>query len=195
MAMIFTQTAGGSGGTNVYCSPRAATSNLLKTISSSVGGTPGAGTSQISLASSETNVSGTSISCGTLPTGTVGDAGTWTVRLNVTTANMNLTLNEIHICHLRSGSSIATIGSVTGLSTSLGSTGVITQNVTGSAVTIVTATDNVSILVSYTNGAMSTQQGFYTVDQNIDSPFNVVAAFIAKPPYRVLQAVNRAASY
>lgn len=98
-------------------------------------------------------------------------AGTWTVRLNVTTANMNLTWTDVYICRTSSGCfNSATIGSATGLAKSLGSTGVLSQAVTGAAQTP-SAGDKVMIAFVFSNAAMSTQTFNYTPNQLIDSPF------------------------
>src|SRR5262245_22125352 len=64
------------------------------------------------------------------------NSGNWTVRLNVTTANANITWTDTYICRLNSSNvSQATIGSLTGQSTSLGTTGVKTHTVSGSSQT------------------------------------------------------------
>ena len=113
--------------------------------------------------------------------GTTGSSGTWTVRLNVTTGNMNLSITAVHICRVNSsGVSQETIGSATGLSISLSSTGVKSQDVTGSAVTLA-AGDLVTIVFTVVNGAMSNQSFFWTPNQNIDSPFT--AAAVEKTPW------------
>lgn len=103
--------------------------------------------------------------------GTTWGSGTWTVRLNVTTANMNVTWVAVYICQVDSGdTNKATIGSTTGLSISLGTTGVKSTTVSGSAVTPA-ANDKVQIVLLFSNGAMSTSTWSQTPNQNIDSPF------------------------
>lgn len=123
------------------------------------------------------------------------DAGTWTTRLNVTASNMNLSITAIYICRVNSsGTNQATIGSATGLSISLGTTGVKSQNVTGSGQTPGVG-DVVWVVYEILNGAMSIQSFSFTPNQNIDSPFNVAADPRPTKPVMVLQAVNRAATY
>lgn len=125
------------------------------------------------------------------------DAGTWTVRMNVTTANMNLEIDRLWICRIdSSGNSQAQIGDSDTLSSpiSLASTGVKSQTVSGSAQSP-SAGDVVWVLVRVNNGAMSTQSFTFTPDQLIDSPFNVAAVPLATKPVIVRQAVNRAATY
>lgn len=137
-------------------------------------GTLGSGTRSVSVTASAT-LAHTLFQCVIVNPGTSWDAGTWTTRLNVTTANMNLTLTEIHICRMDSShNNVSTIGSVTGLSISLGSTGVITQNVTGVAVGSPAVDDYVLVIYTFANGAMSSQTFTLTRNQNISSPFNTV---------------------
>lgn len=103
--------------------------------------------------------------------GTTGSAGDWTVPINITTANMNLTWTECYVCRVNSScTNQETIGSNTAVGISLSTTGVKTATVTGSAVTL-SAGDLVVIVLVYTNGAMTLQNWAYTPDQNIDSPF------------------------
>jgi hypothetical protein len=136
------------------------------------GGTPGTGTTSVQKTSSQDETAGDSHSYTIIPAaGTSWDGGTWTVRVNVTTANMNLSITAIYICRVDSGcANQATIGSATGLSISLSSTGVKSQTVTGSAQTPGVG-DKVVVLIGIANGAMSTQSVVFTNDQNIDSPF------------------------
>lgn len=179
MAMIFAQTGTNSSVVSqaeaASCSGRSTTANGSGLIECTVGGTSGGVASLPSLQSSESNVQGLSFIC--IPTaGATGDSGTWTVRVNVTTANMNLTITEVYICrHNSSGVFQEAIGSATGLSISLGTTGVKSQNVTGSAVTLA-AGDLAVISISVSNGAMSTQTAAITRDQNIDSPFSAATS-------------------
>ena len=83
--------------------------------------------------------------------GQVGwSAGTWTVPINITGANSNVTLKAVYVCRRTSGgSAVGTVGSNTGLSTALSSTGVISPTVTGSLSTG-SASDVVYIVVEFT---------------------------------------------
>jgi hypothetical protein len=123
-------------------------------------------------------------------------AGTWVVRLNVTTANANITWTECYICQVNSGcASVATIGSVTGQSISLGTTGVKSMNVTGSAISPA-STDGVEIILAMTNGGTMTQSFGFTPNQLIDSPFTAAAVAFVRPTNKtVLQAVNRSITW
>jgi hypothetical protein len=97
-------------------------------------------------------------------------AGTWVTRWNVSTANMNLVLEAVHICRLNSaGTSQATIGSATALGLSMGATGVITVNVTGTAQTFA-AGDRVAIYMSVRNTTTMTQASGFTFNQSIATP-------------------------
>lgn len=99
------------------------------------------------------------------------DAGTWTVRLNVTTENMFLTWSSVHICRVNSScTNQETIGSSSSLGIGLDTAGVKSTTVSGSAVTP-SAGDKVVIVFGLSNSNMSAQSVGITVDQNIDSPF------------------------
>jgi hypothetical protein len=100
------------------------------------------------------------------------DAGTWTVRLNVTASNMNLTWDLVYICRVDSSCvNQATIGSTTGLAISLSTIGVKTATVSGAAQTP-TAGDLVQVILGFDNGSMNAQTFDVLSDQLIDSPFN-----------------------
>jgi hypothetical protein len=187
VALIFTQTDNSSGCANgSYCTGRtsggAATGRLA-----TVGGTPGGAPAGafFDVAGDAANLAENHMICD-IPVGTSGDAGTWTVRVNITTSNMNLTITEIHICRVNSCLNQETIGSATGLSISLGSTGVKTQTVTGAAVTLAAGDD---ALVSFvlSNGSMTLQQANLTLDQNIDSPFTAVTQSLVYDPCRAMR--------
>ena len=107
--------------------------------------------------------------------GVVWDAGTWTINLEVSTANMNLTITEAHLCRVDSSCvNQETIGSNTGLSVSLGTTGVTSFTVAGAAVTP-GAGDKVVIVLVGDNGSMNQALAVFTATQNIDSPFTAPA--------------------
>ena len=124
MALNFQQTdTNGSLTNQAYCSVGGGfTGNKI----ASVGGTVGSVDVVLSLSSSQTGLAITFDL--TVGSNVSWAAGTWTVRFNITTANMNLTCTSIYICRISSGNvNQATIGSATGLSISLGTTGVKTQ--------------------------------------------------------------------
>ena len=184
MAINYTQTDGSANacpGEDGYC---ATTGNNISGTSerdATDGGTAGSTPVSSGAFSSSATDQRASIITIVPDTGTSGDSGTWTVRLNITTANMNLSIIAIDICRVNSSCvNQESIGSATGLSISLGTTGVKSQNVTGSAVTLA-AGDKVVIVFHVANGAMSGQSFAWTPDQNIDSPFNAAAA--EKTPY------------
>lgn len=172
MAINYTQTDGTTGRCNSnagYCSGFSTTQSAGTGRVCSDGGTAGTGAVSTTTGAA-TRAIGAYFTI--IPdSGTTGNSGTWTVRLNVTTANMNLTLLEVWICRVNSSCvNQETIGSTTGLTTSLGTTGVKSINVTGSAVTLA-ADDKVVVGFYVDNTAMSSQAFSFTPDQNIDSPF------------------------
>lgn len=170
MAVVYTQTQTNTlcSANNNYCAAGTATTTDSTQKECTEGGT--AGSTEVGRLILGTLTRNNAI-FGIVPGTVTGDSGTWTVRLNVTTANMNLSISEIYICRVNSSCvNQETIGSATGLSISLGSTGVKTQTVTGSAVTL-GAGDIVTVVFKIVNGAMTDQSFNFTPDQNIDSPF------------------------
>lgn len=104
------------------------------------------------------------------------DSGTWTVRLNVTTSNMNVSWESVHICRVTSGcSNVSSLGSASGLGISLGGTGVVSANVSGSAATP-DAGDKIIIILGLSNAnTMSAQSFGWTPSEIITSPFTAAA--------------------
>lgn len=171
MPINYQQTNTNSGLNSGFCSGVGAIVNIEPV--STFGGTPGSIEDTMFCASSETLVR--MVNKIIIDSGTSWDSGTWTWRFNVTTANMNITLRSVYICRVNSsGVNQATIGSSTGLSVSLGTTGVKSGTISGSAQTP-NAGDYVVIVYVTENGAMSTQSAGVTPDQLTDSPFSVVS--------------------
>jgi len=83
-----------------------------------------------------------------VPAGTVGASGTLTIRLNLTTKRGGLTWEEVHVCRINSSCvNQETIGSSTALAIDLGTTGVKSTTVSGSAITFA-AGDKVMVIIS-----------------------------------------------
>jgi hypothetical protein len=167
MAINYTQTDTSTSGSGSYCAPTGS-ENQWRVASD--GGT--AGSSEVSLGwlSSQTDLGPVGFKI-TPAAGTTWAAGNWTVRFNVTTANMNITITDIFICRVNSSDvNQATIGSATGLSISLGTTGVKSQVISGSAQSP-SVGDVVMVMILGDNGSMSSQVAGFTPNQNIDSPF------------------------
>ena len=111
------------------------------------------------------------------PNETSWPAGTWTVRLNVTTGNANLDFESLDICRVDSGgTSQATIGTLT--STVTLTSGVHTFNVTGSADAGAAASDRFYAVggIAIDPAAHGTQTVTVTNDQLIDTPFSAPPA-------------------
>ena len=111
-----------------------------------------------------------------------GASGNWTTRLNVTAANHQLTLDEIHICHVDSSYSAKnTLGSLTAIAANLASTGVQEHVVNqGSGVTIA-AGDLIIIIYAFDNAQAMVQTFGYTPDQITIGPGTIVGAGISIP--------------
>jgi len=119
-------------------------------------------------------------------------SGTWTVRLNVTTANTNITWDSVWICRVSSGCvSQATIGSSSALGISFSTTGIKMATVSGSTQSPA-ASDKVILVFGFSNASATMTQAFsITANQLIDSPFAVVLPV----PRVLLQAVNRSTTF
>jgi len=116
-------------------------------------------------------------------------AGDWVVRLNVTSANMNMEWEGTHVCKVSASptcGSAVTVGSLTSQTISMFPTGVKTMTVSGSNITV-GATDVVYIVIILRNtDTMMTQSCGVTVDQDIDTPLvDVVAVQPVIPMLRV----------
>ena len=200
MAMTFTQTDntgsfGCSAAELLGCSGLAASGDLTTADARACvnGGTAGTGNNIINLFSSETNVVEKAFICD-VGSGVSWDSGTWTIRLNITASNMNITWTHVYVCRIDSNCvNQATIGSNTAVGISLGTTGVKSTTVSGNAQTP-SAGDKVLIVLAFTNGAMSVQAATSVPDQNIDSPFSVVVDR-RQPPVNRSFAVMRASNY
>lgn len=182
MAIIYAETDTGQTGNPVTRCDSDPAGPANQGFQASVGGTPGTTGWSVSTGASATSEWDFSIQI--IPaSGVSWDAGTWTVRFNVSTANMNVTLVGVYICQADSGmNNKATIGSSTGLAISLGTTGVKSTTVSGSSATPA-AGDMVYILLIFSNGAMTNSSTNIQMNQNIDSPFTAGAATKAFPPF------------
>lgn len=111
-----------------------------------------------------------------------GASGNWTTRLNVTTANHQITLDEIHICHVDSGYTAKnTLGSLTAIGASLSSTGVQEHVVNqGSGITIA-AGDLIIIIYAFDNAQAMPQAIGYTPDQITIGPGTISGVGIGIP--------------
>ena len=102
-------------------------------------------------------------------------AGTYTLRINVTTASpAGVTWDGIYLCRRTSGgAAVSTVGSVTGLAVAMNSTGVKSANVSGASDTGAT-TDVLYIVMTFANtGSAATFQ--MKSDQLIDTPLDLTA--------------------
>lgn len=179
-----------SGADSIFCSGTTVPPGGIFIGTAEVGGSPGTLANTVDVGSSATNqwAGRTQIA----PAANVSwDSGTWTVRMEVTTSNMNLTWAAVYICRTNSSHvNQATIGSATSLGISLGTTGVKSTTVSGASQSP-GAGDLVEILWVFSNGAMSTQSFGMKHSQNIDSPFNVAAVDLPTRPIVRSGALSR----
>lgn len=169
MAVNFQQTDTNAAQTNAQCSPNLQNSTTTSCQASS-GGTPG---------SSERTASmeGSGVDRDTVWQEVIdiddydGAAGDWTTRINVTTANHQLVLDTIYICHVASDySNKGTIGSVTGLADNLNDLGVRAHVVNQASPITIAAGDKIVIIYGFDNlQAMANTLG-WTPDQLIEGP-------------------------
>lgn len=176
MAIDYQQTDdAGTAGAIAACSGATVGNANLNRVAS-VGGTPGS--------SLLNTLGGTEFDTGlsrallffeiTPAAGVVWAAGDWTVRLNISSQANNVTWTETHICRLNSSNvSQATIGSLTGQTTGINTTGVKTHVVAGSSQSP-SAGDKVLIVFVF---ASNQNNRFFVpvFDQIITSPFTVAA--------------------
>lgn len=147
-----------------------------------VGGSAGSVAGTVSVASSNSGNSAFDLSFRTADgdPGTADDwaAGNWTVRFNVTTANMNLTWDGLGIAAVDAGETASTsIVSATSLAISCSTTGVKSTTQSGSAPG--SNKDHVQVSCGFSNGAMSTQTLGVTPSELLDGPFSTAATPLA----------------
>lgn len=109
---------------------------------------------------------------------TTWQSGTYTVRINITTSVADLLLTEVHVCRVNSSCvNQATVGSTTGLSISIGSTGVKTVEVTG-AQQSASGTDRIYIVLIFQQTSHANGVFGFTPDQDIDTPIEEATEFV-----------------
>lgn len=104
-----------------------------------------------------------------VPAGTTWGASTFTIRLNVTTANMFLDWVSAYVCRVNSSfTNQATMGSNLSVGNNLGSTGTLSTTVSTSSQTPNTG-DLVYIVCGFTNGQTMANAAGITPSLNIDA--------------------------
>lgn len=117
------------------------------------------------------------------PNDTSWAAGNWVIRLNVQTANANMTWVRTYVCRVNSALvSQATVGSLLAQTTSLATTGVKTHTVVGAAQTAA-AGDRIYIVCIFQAGAATDQSVVFTMDQLIDAPLTAIVTGGPFPHY------------
>lgn len=157
-----------AGVTAQACNARTVTGATSR--AASVGGT--AGSTAVSTGNQNNGTHLTKIAFSWTPdSDTTWGSGTWVVRLNITTGNTNLTIEDLCIRRLNSSNvDQASIGALTAQATSA-SAGTKTWNITGSSQTP-GAGDKVLITLTVSNASGQMNQAFsWTPSLIIDTPF------------------------
>ena len=182
MAMTFTQiNTNGACSADSYCTGLIGSMFGTRILATAASGGSSGGTESVRTLEPGTDQFGGFIEI-TPDAGVTWDAGTWTIRLNVTTSNMNHTWASVHICRVNSSCvNQESLGSASSLGISLGTTGIKSANVTGSAATP-GAGDKILIVLGFSTSSMNEQISDYTMNQNIDSPFTAVTPSLLWDP-------------
>ncbi len=156
---------------NVFCSGLANNANAQQGNTASVGGTAGTVSNPIGMDASASRK--IAVGWSYTPGGSVSwNAGTWVVKLEISTANGNCTWTDCFICRTNSSNvNQATIGSATGINQGLGSTGVKTSPSISGAAQTPNAGDKVWIILAFSNTQGTIQTFNYKSSQVISSPF------------------------
>jgi hypothetical protein len=157
-------------GQSVACSGAALTADVGNSIAAPDGGTAGVGTRTITVGIGATEAA-IFMESGPIVV-QIWPAGVWSVPLDITAGNADISLDEVYVCRVNSaGVSQATIASRTGISRALTSTGVITVDLFQENDETASATDRVYIVFVLTNAdAGATQAITITPGQTILTP-------------------------
>ena len=155
------------------CGLGAVTNSVTSSKEATNGGTAGVTAISITLDAVQANIDTIEFeSAAGEPNSTSWESGTWTIRIEITTANMNITGWGAKACRRNSaGVPQEGLGSVAGVG-DFATVGVKTATITGSASVGAAATDQIGIMVTPTNNTAKTQAFAYKPSQNIDTPVN-----------------------
>jgi hypothetical protein len=170
MATSFRQTDAAStcGDASVYCSGGSGTGSN-EDRACIVGGTAGTSEITISLGVSATNQNKLWFEMDNIDDYD-GASGTWTVNLDVTTTNHQLEWEAIYICRINSScTNQETLGSTTGIAQLLTATP-LTQTVTQSSSTTITAGDKIMVICVFNNAQAMVNAAGITPSLLIDAP-------------------------
>lgn len=161
-------------------------------LEASQGGTAGSTiTTFTHAAQADTRISFQFTSPTNVPNSTSWESGNWVVRLEVTTANMNVDWDAVEICRVDSGGvNVATVVATSGLAINLGTTGVKSTTQSGTAQSGANATHRMGISIDIKNGTSMTQSWAGKPSQNIDTPVNQGGA-VADVGWQNLVGVGR----
>ena len=155
---------------NQYCS--ANSNNSSQTSRDAIsGGT--AGVTAVSAQQADVVANRATIGFGsTAPNSTQWESGTWTIRLEVTTSNMNIDSWQFTVCRLNAScTNQATVIADTAGTGDFATTGVKSGSASGSAQTAA-PDDVIEVLISPHNSTSMFQNWGWKPSQNIDTPVN-----------------------
>lgn len=111
---------------------------------------------------------------------TTWESGTWTVRINVTTANMNIDWNIAQLCvDTGSGCTFSAITQTSTAAINLGTTGVFTATIPMSTDRVAGLSDVPAIVCKFDfTGTMGTGAFVFIPNQNIDTPLSKSVAAV-----------------
>jgi hypothetical protein len=140
-------------------------------------GTPGTGTYGVQLSANAKNLAAYWNQI-LIPAGTAWNAGIWTISIDVTRGGSGVTLSSAYLCRVNSSNvNQATIGSATGLSIDMSTTGVKTFPIAGTAQTPASG-DFVELVIGLSNSSSSTPLLYWQPNQVISSPFALSSAVV-----------------
>lgn len=186
MAIILTETdTAGTCSVSNYCNSGLIVNSSTTAKKATSGGT--AGTTAVSVTIDASGVGNSDLfvgftSANNEPNNCSWESGTWTFRIEITTANMNITSWDCMICRLTSGcvnaGTVVSEGFGTG---DFSTTGVKSGTASGSAQAGASSTDLIFVALGAGAGTM-TQTFGYKPSQNIDTPINQNANCSVSPP-------------
>jgi len=169
MPTSFQQTDAAAGATNVQCSGNSNNTDK-ESNRAQQGGSAGVTARTVTVDASAADLNGVWMEIVNIDAYD-GAAGNWTWRINVTTGNVKITLDEVHICHVDSTYGAKnTLGSSVGIGTTINPAGVYSGTVNQASPVTIAAGDMIIVIYAFDNSQIMTNDFAYTPDQIITGP-------------------------